>query len=1016
VRPMAPGFLQAVLLGLLVWRIDARPACGQTVPPDPSPAETLASALAGAATGAERDALLAAHPELIATPLRQALVARAAERSNAGDPAGALELYRLALKVAEPIADREGMAEALRGIGISHLLMGDYDEALKRFESGLTVADAMGDKSRVAGFLQSIANARMELGQLDAAEAACRRVLTIADVLNDPAIRLRALNALGTVVRKRGDYTAALDAYREALPLAEKIGLEREVRGILHNEGQVLVLQGDARAALERFERSLSLSETVGDKNSMALTLGGIGSAHRTLGDYRQAARSLQRSLTLAEEMQSKPRITEALGNMGILYYLQGNNDLALDHLERAHALAEAMGSQDLMVRLLNNLGAVRRRRGEYDVALEAHHKALVLKEAMGQKDGVASTWGFIGEALSAKGDQAGAREAWEKAIAGHQAVGNMTSVAVNLGNLAALEADQGHWDEALALAERSAAMAREISDLEDLWEARTTAGRCQVALGRGVAARQAFDEAIETIETLRAQAAGGQQEESQAFGRRVRPYQEMVALLARERRGDEALAYAERAKARVLVDALLGRGVPITKGMTPEEQQRERRLAVDLVALNRDLDRQSRAENSDSATLQALRGRLDQARLQRETNQAALYAAHPELQGRRGEAPPGSRSDAATFLPDATSALLEYVVTDDAVHLFVLTHPAEPDLRLFTLGVGRRDLAAQAEDFRGRLARRDPGFRESAARLHEILLGPAAELLRGTTRWIVVPDGPIWELPFQALVGEGGRYVLEDRAVSYAPSIAALREMRRSRGRANPPRDLLVLANPALGAGPSVGETSMYRDGSLGPLPEAEREAAALRRLYGRDRSDALTGPAAREDTLKTNAAQYRILHLATHGIFDDARPVYSHLLLAQPGGAVDPGTKSKAAGAPLEDGLLEAWEIMDFDLEADLAVMSACETARGRPLAGEGLIGLSWAWFVAGVPTTVVSHWKVESKSTTDLMIGLHRGLRAGRAPAEALRASALGVLRKGESSHPFYWAGFIVMGDGF
>jgi len=135
----------------------------------------------------------------------------------------------------------------------------------------------------------------------------------------------------------------------------------------------------------------------------------------------------------------------------------------------------------------------------------------------------------------------------------------------------------------------------------------------------------------------------------------------------------------------------------------------------------------------------------------------------------------------------------------------------------------------------------------------------------------------------------------------------------------------------------------------------------------------------------------------------------MYSHVLLA-------PGSSDSK-----EDGLLEAWEIMQMDFKADLAVLSACETARGRISAGEGVIGLTWAFFVAGVPTTVVSQWKVESASTSKLMVSFHRALRAGHsrsgagfAVARALQQAELETLHSPQYAHPFYWAGFVVVGD--
>ena len=226
---------------------------------------------------------------------------------------------------------------------------------------------------------------------------------------------------------------------------------------------------------------------------------------------------------------------------------------------------------------------------------------------------------------------------------------------------------------------------------------------------------------------------------------------------------------------------------------------------------------------------------------------------------------------------------------------------------------------------------------------------------------------------------------------------------MGKRRQRDAGPPTLLALGNPSLG-NETIKRAALtaLRDGKLDPLPEAEQEVKALGRLYGVSRSKVYIGIDAREDRFKSEAAKARILHFATHGMLNNASPMYSHLALA--GGGVN------------EDGLLEAWELMQLDFRADLAVLSACETARGRIGAGEGMIGLSWAMFMAGVPSIVVSQWKVDSAGTRDLMVNFHRGLISSKpAKTEALRQAALKLMKNPETSHPFYWAGFVLVGDG-
>ncbi|MGH9630353.1 MAG: CHAT domain-containing protein, partial [Bryobacteraceae bacterium] len=314
----------------------------------------------------------------------------------------------------------------------------------------------------------------------------------------------------------------------------------------------------------------------------------------------------------------------------------------------------------------------------------------------------------------------------------------------------------------------------------------------------------------------------------------------------------------------------------------------------------------------------------------------------------------------------------------------------------------------------RSMLASADNRFSRPARELYDLLLKPAQSQLQDKNRLVIVPDGSLWELPMQALQTSQGRYLIDDHAIFYAPSLTVLREMTKTRDRIGKPSAapaLLALGNPALGKETVARVKAVLMDAKLEPLPEAEQQVKALESIYGSDNSTVYVGAEAREDRFKSDAGEFGILHLATHGVLNDHSPMYSHLLLAQTG------------KTGKEDGLLEARELMQLDLKADLAVLSACETARGRVRKGEGMIGLTWALFVAGVPTTVVSQWKVRSDSTAELMVEFHRQLKAGLdgksarvSVAEALRQAALKLKRDKKYRHPFHWAGFGVVGAGY
>jgi CHAT domain-containing protein len=238
----------------------------------------------------------------------------------------------------------------------------------------------------------------------------------------------------------------------------------------------------------------------------------------------------------------------------------------------------------------------------------------------------------------------------------------------------------------------------------------------------------------------------------------------------------------------------------------------------------------------------------------------------------------------------------------------------------------------------------------------------------------------------------------VEERAVSYAPSLAILRAEGSPKAQ-TAKSTLLAFANPARAEVPAV--PSAYRSVALGGLPEAETEVRGLLPLYDRRGSRAYFRDQARESEFKKEAGSYDVIHIAAHAIVDDLTPMYSAIVLADDG----------AQGA--EDGLLEAREIVDLELKARLAILSACDTARGGVKMGEGVIGLSWALMTAGCPTTVVSQWRAESKATALLMVEFHRRLAASDSPARAMREAQRKLQRNPLYNHPLYWAPFVVIG---
>jgi CHAT domain-containing protein len=806
------------------------------------------------------------------------------------------------------------------------------------------------------------------------------------------------------------EYDLAMHYVALQRAVAEKIGDDAGIAGSWLNTGLVKHSQDDYEAALAPMLKALELYEASNNKRGVAMAEENVSNVYRALGDHRRAFDYAQKSLRLSEETKNRRGMMVALSELGNIYGQQNNGEQAFAFQERALTIARELEDTLAIAMIRHDIARQYLRFGEFDRALVIYQQLLTEVEGYGDRAGALMVRDQIGRVYAEKKLYDQALKYHRDVLAELDPARSKRPRVVALNNISSSYLAQGNYAEALKSSAEAVSLSRETGRKDDLCYALTKRGYAQLGLNQLVEARKSFTEAVSIMELLRMQAAGGVQERQRYFEVGVSAHQGLLGVFVKENQPGEALMFAERAKARTLLDMLQQARGTVNKAMTVAEQDEERRLKFDLTQLNKQLTRLTQSDKSDAARVREVEAKLEKARLDYEAFQNSLYAAHPELKTQRGEAPIINAQELANLLPNASSALLEYVVTNDKIYLFTITKPAAQsavEIKVYTLPLNRDELATQIESFREQLATRDLGFRVSAVKLYDLLLKPAQAQLRGKNNIIIAPDGSLWDLPFQALVTSTNRYLIENASITYAPSLTVLREMTKRRmdqSTAHAPTSLLAVGNPQLGGTEMVKRLgSSLRNHNLDPLPEAGEELQALGRLYGA-RSKIYVGNQAREDLLKREAGGASILHFTTHGTLNNASPMYSYLTLAD--------------GGPNDDGLLEAWELMQLDLKADLAVLSACETARGRIGTGEGMIGFSWAMFIAGVPSIVVSQWKVESAGTRDLMVNFHRSLISNKTTpdkAEALRQAALKLMRNPETSHPFYWAGFVLVGDG-
>lgn len=811
------------------------------------------------------------------------------------------------------------------------------------------------------------------------------------------------------------------------------------LRGLSNQAQSLLEVKGLYEQATIIFDTILRVSTEANAIVGIGNALVGLGDVYATQGNYIKAADNYQQVMKLAERFDSKEGIAVVSVKLGNILYYQGNFALAMEYYRKSAEAYEKLGSKVEIAYPLLSIANAYFAQGNYSQALDFYGRSLKIYEQIFDKGGTAHLLNKIGDVHAAQGDYPRAIEYYQRSLKLHEELGNRAQIAYSLNGIGNVRYTQGNYAEAAELSSRAADLSKGSYTPEVLWRALTSTGRARRALEQTDRARQAFSDAIDVIEKLRGQVTGSEEDRQRFFEGRIAPYNAIVGLLVAQNDLAGALTYAERAKGRMLLDVLRNGRVDINKALSTEEREQERTLNAAIVALNAQLKRESLRSRPDQTRISDIEARLKKARLEYDGFQTQTFAAHPELKTQRGETEPLTLNEVGELIPDAGTVLLEYVVTEEKTYLFVLTRNVRGrqgesnrvELKVYPVNIKTQELASRVLEFRQKLANNSLGFREPAQQLYDLLLKPAQKELEGKTIVGIVPAGPLWELPFQALQSSQTRYFLEDSSLFYVHSLSILREMKRKEmllraekqiGKrdadgvaiikvgASPAQSqtLLAFGNPALSSDLIAQAKSLHRDLPLSPLPEAEREVRSLGEIYGAETSKVLTGAAAQEATVKAEAGKYKILHFATHGTLDNDNPLYSRLLLA--------------SSTEAEDGFLEAREIMKLNLRADLAVLSACQTARGKVSAGEGLIGMSWALFVAGTPTTVASQWKVDSTATSLLMVDFHRFLSTqetqnarGANEAEALRRAALKLLSDPKYKHPFYWAGFVVVGKG-
>jgi CHAT domain-containing protein len=758
--------------------------------------------------------------------------------------------------------------------------------------------------------------------------------------------------------------------------LQGQLGNRAGVANVLGSLSDVHGGLGSYAEALKYSHRALTLCKEIGARAGVATNLARIGVVHLELGSYAEALRYQERALKLAEELGRRPNVASALTAIGLTHFGLGSYAEALKYQERALRLAEELEERAGVATALGNVGAVHIGLESYAEALKYQERALQLKQELGDRKGVAQTLGNIGVIHYYLESYAEALEHYERALKLCEELGYRTGIAITLGNIGNVHRNLGSHAKALEYQERARALAAELGLLQI--EITNLLGLASVHLKRGEA-QQAARRGREAVQKVDLLARGLAEEQGASARGQWTRLVETGAL--------SGVALQDAAEVSFFLES--GRAVTLLEGLGGRERLQAAVIPDELRA------QQTTARERERVALWHYRKALDAGEevedlwAEVEAARGAIVAAHRRIQRE-------AKAQADVLYPEA-APLAEIQATQRGNEALVLLGLFEKEslallvtageVRIVPLGetekIGKAAEAVQRAvarpDERGVAAPPHESLPYLTKRLRKLVIEPLG-LGDECKRLLVSPDGPLSYVPFA---------LLTKREVAYVPSGTTYKLLRGERHRRG--AQVLALGHPDYSVAPDEKALMVMRGGKgLSPLPATKEEVQKIG-------DELLIGKRATVDGFREavrKQERWQAVHLACHGRIDPERPALSSLAFT--------------------GGFLKCLDVYRMKIPADLVVLSACETAKGKIYKAEGVIGFTRAFLFAGAPRVIVSLWKVDDEATRALMVKFYELWKPGKmATATALKEAQAYVASHEKWKHPYFWAAWQLWG---
>lgn len=767
------------------------------------------------------------------------------------------------------------------------------------------------------------------------------------------------------------DPDTCLSYYQKALVAREQVDDKFLVGATINSLGVVYLWKfGELDSAIFYLERACLVRQEIGDLPGLGSSLVYLALSYDYNGQYVKAQDAYLKAYEVNKAVGNKVKMAEALQNTASLLNGTGHYTEALQKLKIALELREELNDPVKIGNVLNEQGNVYANMRNYDKAVELYAKTAEIMNSEGNLEGQANAYNNIGTILDEVGRYQKAIEYYTRSMNMCKETGDKEGTGTALGNLGNSYYGLGRFEEAESCQLQALTISRELSIHENEIHNLINLSNAQNALGKLDSAQHFCKLALEKAVELN------------------NPQLIWIATLNLgdnfEKRGDYTQAIEHYEEALGIVEE-------IRLSLSGEEYRSEymaaERFAFEgLIHLLGSLHQREPDQGFDrKAFLHA----------ERSKSRAFLDMLSDSIQ-------PAALLDVQASIPDEESVILEYFLGDSSSCLWVIT---EEENAMYVLP-GREALIEGIETLRFSLTKPDPSnlsfFSQSAQMLYKQLLEPAHPFMKKKKKLVVIPDGELFYLPFEALLSKAPKkgkdsdpsafsYLVNKHAIAYGHSATILMNMpagMQGEDKAQP--RLLAFGDPEF--------TSQYKR-----LDYSAEEVEKIASYFGTESADVFLQKEASEQRIKNMQLEgYNYIHFATHGTVDELIPDFSSLVLS-----MDPERN--------EDGLLQAWEIMELQINAELVVLSACETGLGKLVRGEGLIGLTRSLVYSGASSVLVSLWSVADQSTSGFMTQFYEYLiNESLEKAFSLQMTKQDMIESTDLAHPFYWAPFILIGN--